>query len=120
MRHHVPVEAFEFYVSLGPARSYGKVAINYGVSLRGVTKAAGRERWTKRLEAIETKARETIDARLVSVSVAKRREHIKEIERLISFLEDKQWLKQAQRELTRVRKLLTERPRDRSASPPEE
>ena len=60
-------EAFKFYVSMGPGRSYQGVADHYGVSKRAVTKCAVRENWQGRLDAIEEKARERQDEDLVDV-----------------------------------------------------
>ena len=50
MRRKLPPEAFAFYLSLGPARSYAAVADQFGVSKRAVTKLAARENWPVKLE----------------------------------------------------------------------
>ena len=39
-------DAFEYYVALGPGRSYRTVAERCGVTKRAVTKHAAREGWT--------------------------------------------------------------------------
>ncbi len=57
----IPPEAFDFYFSLGPGRSYQAVADRYGVSKRAVTNLAKREDWQRRLVEIEAKAREEAD-----------------------------------------------------------
>ncbi len=57
----IPPEAFDFYFSLGPGRSYQTVAERFGVSKRAVTNLAKREDWQRRLVEIEAKAREEAD-----------------------------------------------------------
>ncbi len=57
----IPPDAFDFYFSLGPSRSYQAVADKYGVTKRAVTNLAGREDWQRRLVEIEAKAREDAD-----------------------------------------------------------
>lgn len=64
MNRRLTSDAFTYYVSLGPARSYQAVAEKYGVTKRAVTKAAAREDWAKRIAAIEEEARKTTDAKL--------------------------------------------------------
>jgi hypothetical protein len=61
----IPPDAFEFYASLGPNRSYARVAKQFGVSKRSVTKCARREEWARRLSEIEHKARAKTDQKLV-------------------------------------------------------
>ena len=53
----IPQDAFAFYVSLGPARSYQKVAEHYGVTKRAIVNAAKRDRWQEQLEELEHTAR---------------------------------------------------------------
>ena len=57
----IPPEAFDFYFSLGPSRSYQAVAEKYGVTKRAVTNRAKREGWQSRLAEIEAKARRQAD-----------------------------------------------------------
>lgn len=57
----IPPEAFDFYFSLGPGRSYQAVAEKYGVTKKAVTNLAKRENWQQRLADIEAKAREEAD-----------------------------------------------------------
>jgi hypothetical protein len=57
-------DAFGFYVALGDERSYSGVASHFGVSKRAVVKAAAREDWQGRLEAIEQGARERADQKM--------------------------------------------------------
>jgi hypothetical protein len=54
----VPSNAFEFYFSLGPSRSYQAVADRYGVTKQAITKVAARERWPERLAELEDQARQ--------------------------------------------------------------
>ncbi|NOT30132.1 MAG: hypothetical protein HOP15_06770 [Planctomycetes bacterium] len=58
--------AFEFYVGLGPPRSYQAVAQKYGVTKRAVVKHASRDKWSERLEKIEEEARAESDKRLAT------------------------------------------------------
>ena len=59
-------DAFEFYVSLGPARCHEAVAKRYDVTRRAVSKCATREDWTSRLAKIESQARDLSDKRLAA------------------------------------------------------
>ena len=61
MSGKIPSDAFEYYVSLGPGRSYRSVAEHYEVTKRAVTKHAAREGWAERLDKIEQEAREGSD-----------------------------------------------------------
>ena len=65
----IPPEAFDYYVSLGLDRTYQQVADKYGVSRRGVQKAADRENWGERLDKIEQEAQERSD-KLLGETVA--------------------------------------------------
>ncbi len=57
MSAKIPPDAFEYYLGLGPGRSYGAVAEEYGVTKRAVTKLAARENWQQRIHKIERKPR---------------------------------------------------------------
>jgi hypothetical protein len=63
MNKKIPHDAFSFYVSLGPSRSYDAVAEKYGASKRGVADHAKRERWQQRIEQVESRARESADSK---------------------------------------------------------
>jgi hypothetical protein len=65
MSSRLSADAFEFYVSLGPERSYAAVAEKYGVSKRAVTAFATKESWQRRIGEIERKARVSADAKAV-------------------------------------------------------
>ena len=61
----IPPDAFQYYVSLGPGRSYVAVAEKYHVTKRGVTKHAARKNWQPRLQEIECRARRTSEDKAV-------------------------------------------------------
>ncbi len=61
----IPIDAFEFYVSLGDGRSYDAVGKQYGVHKRSVQRAANRERWPERLERIVDAAQARVDEKLI-------------------------------------------------------
>jgi hypothetical protein len=73
----IPTDAFDFYFSLGPGRSYQSVADRYGVSKRAVTSLAKREDWQRRLLAIEAKARDSSDKDKEQVLEAAYERHMK-------------------------------------------
>lgn len=77
MSGRLPTDAFEYYTSLGEARSYQAVADHYGVSKRAVTKRAARDTWQDRLTSIEHKARERSDEKLVDVMAEMKDRHLK-------------------------------------------
>ncbi len=60
----LPDDAFEYYVSLGGARSYRVVAEKYGVSKRAVTNRATRDHWQDRLREIMRRAQKKAEAAL--------------------------------------------------------
>ena len=70
-------DAFAFYISLGPRRSYTAVAEKYGVSKRSVTSLAKREDWQRRVEEIDRKARESTDKRAVETIEEMNTRHLK-------------------------------------------
>jgi hypothetical protein len=61
MSGKIPSEAFDFYINLGPARSYQTVAEHFRVSKRSVTKCAAREGWQDRIHDIEKNSRASAD-----------------------------------------------------------
>ena len=85
MRRKLPPEAYAYYLSLGPSRSYASLAEHFGVNKRTVTARAEREQWQERLKDFERQfqmkaeehARESIDAmterHLKMVQVVERR-----------------------------------------------
>lgn len=64
MNRRIPPDAFTYYASLGPGRSYQAVAEHYSVSKRAVTGLADREKWQERLMEIERKARDKADEKV--------------------------------------------------------
>jgi hypothetical protein len=75
-KRKIPQDAFEFYFSLGPERSYEQVAGRYGVTKRAVTKLAARERWQERLEKVEAEARSRSDQKKVEALEAAKERHM--------------------------------------------
>ena len=70
MAAKIPPDAFEYYLGLGPGRSYGAVAEKYDVTKRAVTKLAAREKWQERILEIERKARRASDDKAAESTVA--------------------------------------------------
>lgn len=58
-------EAFSFYVSSGPRRSYGSVARRFGVSDSAVRKHAKKEAWNGRVKRIERESRQRAERAMV-------------------------------------------------------
>ncbi len=77
MTRKIPPDAFEYYVSLGPTRTYRAIAERYEVTTRAVTKCAARERWSERLVKIEQEAQERCDRKLGDVFEQARERHLK-------------------------------------------
>jgi len=75
----IPIDAFEYYVSLGPERSHRAVADHFGVSKRGITKHAVKENWAERLEKIEEAVRERTDSKLADALEEMRERHLRTI-----------------------------------------
>ena len=65
MSQRLSGEAFDYYVSLGAARSYQAVADHFSVSKQTVTSHATRDKWQERLARIEAKARESNEKRAI-------------------------------------------------------
>jgi len=74
-----PAEAFEFYVGLGPDRSYQRVADEFGVSKRAVTKLAARERWQQRVAELERQAREGAEKKALESLEGMNLRHLKSL-----------------------------------------
>lgn len=77
MNHKLPGDAFSFYMSQGPDRSYQSVADKYGVSKRTVTNTAVRERWKERAADIEAKARARTDEKILESREEMNMRHLK-------------------------------------------
>ena len=64
-RRKLPFDSFDYYVSLGPDRSYRAVAKKYNVSKTAVANRAEKENWQKRLVEYEEKARDAMEKKTV-------------------------------------------------------
>lgn len=87
----LPDVAFATYVRMGESRSHRRIALEFGVTKRAVTKRARRERWAERLRAIEAASRAEEDrehARAIAESlVMLRRALIDFVPRFLESLE---------------------------------
>lgn len=77
MNRKIPQDAFGFYWSLGPERSYQAVAEHFQVSKRAVSKVAIREDWSGRIQVIEKKANERTDEKLAETIEQMTERHVK-------------------------------------------
>ncbi len=73
----IPQDAFAHYVSLGPGRSYQKVAEHYGVTKRAIVNVAKRERWQEQVEELERTARDDAREKMKSSIEATYEQHMK-------------------------------------------
>ncbi len=73
----IPQDALLYYVALGPARSYEKVAKEYGVSKRALVDHALRENWQDRIAELERRARENVDAKADDTAEEMYNRHLK-------------------------------------------
>jgi hypothetical protein len=81
----IPPDAFTYYASLGPQRSYQAVATHYSVSKRAVTAMANREKWQERLVEIEKKARDKADEKVLESLEEMNVRHLK----VLRFIQNK-------------------------------
>ena len=79
MPRKLPSDAFSYYHSLGPDRSYEAVAEKYGVSKRTVTRLAKQETWQARVEEIERKAREAADRKAAETIEQTNQRHLRSV-----------------------------------------
>lgn len=79
MSGRIPPDALEYYLALGPDRSYQKVADHYGVSKRAVTKLAARERWQEKVVELERKARESAEKKALESLEGMNLRHLKSL-----------------------------------------
>lgn len=77
MRKRIPENAFEYYVALGPERSYQLCANHFGVLKRSICKLAKRQGWSARLAAIEADVQARVDAKLADEMEEMRLRHRK-------------------------------------------
>ena len=80
MNRKLPEDAFDFYFSLGPGRSYDAVAKKFGVSKRSVTTLAAKEDWQGRLASLHQRARERSDAKAIETLEQMSERHIKALQ----------------------------------------
>lgn len=73
----LPFDAFDYYFSLGPDRSYKSVAKKFGVSKTAVANLAEKENWQQRIFECERKAREAIDRKTVETLEQMADRHLK-------------------------------------------
>ena len=79
MSGKIPPDALDYYVSLGPDRSYQRVAEQYGVSKRAVTKRAARDRWQDKVIELERRARDGADKKAVESLEAMNLRHMRSL-----------------------------------------
>ncbi len=77
MSGKIPGDAFDFYMGLGPTRSYQAVGDRYGVSKRAVVKHAAKEKWAERLAEIQKDARAEGDKKIAAELGDMHERHIK-------------------------------------------
>lgn len=80
MNRKIPEDAFEYYFSLGPSRSYELVARKYGASKRAVTSVASREQWQERIVSRLRQARERADTKAVETLEQTNDKHLKALQ----------------------------------------
>lgn len=80
MNRKIPPDAFAYYFSLGPNRSYLAVAKHFGVSKQAVTKLANRENWQQQIENIERTARQRTNESAVESLEAMNERHLKTLQ----------------------------------------
>ncbi len=76
---HIPEDAFERYVAMGPERSYRVLGQTLGVSKRAISRCASREDWPGRLAKIDQESRERSDQRLAETLDEMRTRHLRSL-----------------------------------------
>src|SRR5262245_15477241 len=77
MARKLPLDAFDFYLSLGTGRSYQAVADRFRVTKKAVTKRALKENWQGRAAEIERAAREASDRKATETLEAMNERHLR-------------------------------------------
>jgi hypothetical protein len=77
LRSRLPADAFAYYASLGPDRSYSAVAAYFRVDKRTVLRRAKAEGWQEQVAAIETKARKNVQEKLGNTLEEMNERHLK-------------------------------------------
>ncbi|MCC7014858.1 MAG: hypothetical protein IT454_20010 [Planctomycetes bacterium] len=78
MNRRIPEDAFSFYFSLGPTRSYTEVAKKYGVSKRAVVDFAKKDDWQSRIAEAERTSRQHANQQAVESLDEMNQRHLKE------------------------------------------
>ncbi len=76
-KRKIPPDAVTYYLSLGPGRSYQKVAEYYGVTKRAITKIAAKERWQEKVAEIEHSALQAAEEKVRSEVEVTYQRHMK-------------------------------------------
>ena len=77
MNRRIPPDAFSFYYSLGPTRTYQMVAEEYGVSKQAVAKLAAKDGWQECVRDIDRKAAKRAEDQLVETVEQMNIRHLK-------------------------------------------
>lgn len=83
MNRKLPSDAFDFYFSMGPSRSYQAVAGKYGTTKRAVTRLAVKDGWQERILKCERDARERSNAKAVETLEAMQEKHLKALQMVL-------------------------------------
>jgi hypothetical protein len=75
----LPLDAYEYYFSLGPSRSYKAVADYYGVTKRAVCKRAMKENWQARIAEREIRVRDTVAKRTEETLEEMMERHLRQV-----------------------------------------
>jgi hypothetical protein len=86
--NRLPLEAFAYYLSLGPSRSYEAVAAEYDVSRQAVHQRATRDHWQPKLERIEERVAERAERKAEETIEAMNVRHIRALRRIQEKAED--------------------------------
>ena len=79
MNRKLPANAIEYYVSLGPQRSYEAVAEHFRVSKRAIVNRAKRENWQRKVAELEAKAKTASEKRAVESLEEMNERHLKSL-----------------------------------------
>lgn len=77
MNRKIPIDALQYYIALGPGRSYQAVADHCQVSKQAVTSLAKRERWQERVRELEQKTLERVEKKVAETVEDMTGRHIK-------------------------------------------
>jgi len=64
MNKKLPPDAFAYYFSLGPGRSYRAVADHFNVSKTSVSNLAERDNWQQKILDLEAKAKDSLEKKM--------------------------------------------------------